>query len=634
MVDSWSGPPGVSGRRTSIASLVWWTGLAVGIPAAHSSSTLDPALTPRFLALAVLAALTVALGAPWRACEVVGTLARRTRAGIVWAYVVYLIASATSLTVAVDVAEGVFDLARSALTGGVFVISAVLLRRDDQALPRLAKLVAASALAHATIGICQYHGLAFTHLPGPRSICSTLANKNLYSSWLLLCLPFLMYGVLELSRGWSAICTIAVQFAMHAIVLAQARSVWLAVLVACASTWLAFWRAEPISATGAHHPASGRRRAGACVVLAVLVVAVTLWLSPATFREMVLRPGAPVSSVTERLTLWTKTCQMAVDHPLLGVGAGNWKIQVPSYGTEGLRSETGDTHFQRPHNDLLWVWAQTGPVGGLAYLALFAFTIGAATAAFRDVSRTANARVQAGCALFGLVAYVVDAQFSFPRERIEHSVYLMLLAATAFSLPGRGPDDHQGWPGGVVKVVMALVPVGVFACIALGCVRANAEFHTRQALVARDRGDWETVVHQVDAGASPLATMDPAATPLAWYRGVANYMLGRFALAHQDFAEAYRHHPYHLHVLNNLGTCYEIAGDHNRALDLYRQALRISPHFAETLLNVAAVDYGLGRFAESLEVLDDVPSAQRDEAYYQRRQVVMAAIAASGVPSR
>jgi len=83
--------------------------------------------------------------------------------------------------------------------------------------------------------------------------------------------------------------------------------------------------------------------------------------------------------------------------------------------------------------------------------------------------------------------------------------------------------------------------------------------------------------------------MDPASTPLPWYRGIANFSLGNTAEALEDFKKAYRIHPYHIHVLNNLGTCYALSGDYQTASKYYKKAIAISPGFIEAVDNLKSV---------------------------------------------
>jgi tetratricopeptide (TPR) repeat protein len=107
------------------------------------------------------------------------------------------------------------------------------------------------------------------------------------------------------------------------------------------------------------------------------------------------------------------------------------------------------------------------------------------------------------------------------------------------------------------------------------------------------------------------------ATPLVWYAGVAQFNLQRQKEAFDAFEQACRQHPYHLHVLNNLASSYELQGNHEKASEYYKQALTISPHFEDALVNLSIVYYNQERYRAASELLancdpeSDNPKLQR-----------------------
>ncbi len=136
-----------------------------------------------------------------------------------------------------------------------------------------------------------------------------------------------------------------------------------------------------------------------------------------------------------------------------------------------------------------------------------------------------------------------------------------------------------------------------------GYIRLNAEIHTKKAFVARRAQNWPTVISEIDKGYSAFATLDPMSTPLQWYRGEANFLLNNVSQAFEDYKKAYNAHPHHIHVLNNLATCYELEGNHNEAIKYYNKALDIFPQFEEALINLGATYYNSGRYEEAYGAL-------------------------------
>jgi heptosyltransferase-3 len=73
-------------------------------------------------------------------------------------------------------------------------------------------------------------------------------------------------------------------------------------------------------------------------------------------------------SMLERFYLWESAANMAKDHPLLGVGPGNFKR---FYATGYILPEAREPYLVHAHNDFLQMAAETGIAGLAAFLYLF-----------------------------------------------------------------------------------------------------------------------------------------------------------------------------------------------------------------------------------------------------------------------
>ena len=52
--------------------------------------------------------------------------------------------------------------------------------------------------------------------------------------------------------------------------------------------------------------------------------------------------------------------------------------------------------------------------------------------------------------------------------------------------------------------------------------------------------------------------------------------------------------PYHIRLLNDLGSTYERLGEYDNAIEIYNRVLKLSPSFMETKLNKIATLYNKG----------------------------------------
>jgi len=571
------------------------------------SAALDTALMPRFLALAAIVLLfTIWLFIKSRTTPAqfdFGVLRR----GIFIAAMLYLLVAALAFGPALNAGESLAELLKIFLALAFLAITTLLFGASPNAIAILSRTVTIAAIAAASIGLCQYFFIAFNSIPGNFLVYGTMANKNLFASFIFICSPFAIYGFLQFAGFWRSASACALALISFCVVITQTRAVWVAIAAAAALMVIVFFIVfKKNFKLAPEQSVFFRRRLLQTTLLAIGVVCAAGFShsrQTAANYKVQRTFERPRSSVDERLRLWGKSLEMIGEHPLLGVGLGHWKIWLPHYGVSGMRSETGLVHFQRPHNDFIWVLAESGPLGLLAYLSIFTIVSFYVYKIWRQ-SSALDAKIFCLLMFFGIAGYLVIACFDFPKERIEHTILLMLMLAAVTSI------YHQTHPLSNTTIsAPALLSLFLFSgilsssAIAVGWVRLNAEIHTKKALAARETGDWPAVIAEIDKGNSPFAAMDPMATPLSWYRGTANFSLKRIDDAFADFQQAYAIHPYHLHVLNNLATCYELKGDHEQAIAHYNQALAISPRFEDALINLSVVYYYQKKYAQARQTL-------------------------------
>jgi putative inorganic carbon (HCO3(-)) transporter len=135
------------------------------------------------------------------------------------------------------------------------------------------------------------------------------------------------------------------------------------------------------------------------------------------------------ASAALRELLFEYSLRMALEHPIFGVGMGNFSssAQVES------EKEHESTQWKQPHNVYTQLAAETGIVGLLLYLAILLITVRICwrvRKATRGKPALSSQHLMAGCLILTLLAYTVSNIFATNA----YSFYLPVFAALAFAL--------------------------------------------------------------------------------------------------------------------------------------------------------------------------------------------------------
>lgn len=135
------------------------------------------------------------------------------------------------------------------------------------------------------------------------------------------------------------------------------------------------------------------------------------------------------SSLAKRLTAWEWSWMMLKEEPILGIGTGNWKINVLKF-----ENKTKDDYYYiyKAHNDFVEIITETGILGGIFYLGIFIIVFFSFFIHYwHSLKRGLDSINFVFLAGLGLLCYSLDAFFNFPIDRPEiailFAVYLGIL---------------------------------------------------------------------------------------------------------------------------------------------------------------------------------------------------------------
>ena len=463
----------------------------------------------------------------------------------------------------------------------------------------IAKSVVIFILISLLIYFIQIY-IAFTNekdfIRSVETISATMGNKNLLASILFLSLPFLFYVYQSANKLWKILVLFLLVLILCSLLVIQSKAVLLGLLFMSASIILFAFR-------------SNSKIILSSIVIISMITSILFIASPKVFKhftqeiDQIVKKKERIENnrIAEndpRASLYIKTIDMIKDNPLLGVGPGNWRKELPKYGLKNTIGQKGDKFVQRPHSDFLWFFAEGGILSGILYILLFVFLL--RETLFFYLNMKDEKRYFFLILFSTILGYIVISLFDFPSERPTHNLFLAIILAIIISerLKKRKSYNTSNKLFGII--LMCLFSIN----IAFASIRYKGDLHMTKALKYNSSSNWNKMIDELDmAYNQSLYDIDNTTTPLMWYYGLAYFNKGEVNIAFDYFKKAYSVNPYHLHVINNLATCYGYNNDYIKAKELYEECLSISPRFEDAALNLAAIYSHEQRDEEALDVL-------------------------------
>jgi O-antigen ligase len=584
-------------KTTSAEPKMYWikyfyAGFIILMPFIYSPQGADPVLLPRQIALC----LFVLTGSGWLLLRLRQVLTISNSLPFLFAAlpVVYAI----SIFQAVNTVEAWYITFKITLFCSFFWVMLALVRQGYLSVKTISLAVAISGLiatiwAVRDLVVLQSVNGDIFEGKNIYKVNATFGHKNLLSAYIFLCFPMVLVQWVFFKKSMLKIVIIisASLLMLSVILLLQTRAVLFALGVSAIAAILLLLFSFPILKR------AQKRIAILFVLGGALLAGSFLYLNRAKLNII-----TQTESFTERANLWNNTWEMINEQPLAGVGAGNWQIHFSKYGmkqfyktnytvTEGL------TTFQRPHNDFLWVWSETGIAGLLVFGLIFIFTM---TYTFRLIKRqeTLSEKFIHAALFIQVLSYIIISLVDFPLERIEHPVVIVSSIAL---IAGGYAGKNKGFR--VKKWVWAVVILFSGYTIYVCSQRWKSELQLKMMYKAHASGDWQNLIKEGNRAQTDYFNMDYYSIPVKWYVGVGQFMLNDLVAAKKSFEEAYRLHPNQVHVLNNYGTCFEKEGNHTRAIELLEEAHRISPTFSDGIINLSGAYFNAGRYDDAYNMI-------------------------------
>jgi len=600
------------------------------LPVFHLSEALDYELMPRLFALSLFLLIYLPFIFLQKSNRIdLGILRNK----IFLVLLGYFLITVVSILFALNYKESYFDVFKTFAFLSLTTALAIVFSNTENWYSNLPKFVVVASFVAFAVGFAQYIDKVIlgtsAFLPDGREIIyevkGIMAHKNQYAISLMLMLPFLGFGIYQNKKGWRWASVAAFVLLMVMIVLLKTRSAWAGILLSTLTTVVItslFPKKFGIS--------TKTRNIVASATIIILIAGGTFInvagkKNPWSFYGKLRSIASPkADNNVFRLKIWKLTTIMISDHPLTGVGAGNWKIHSAKYYNRyNINFEKKQLNWLRPHNDFLWVFAEKGILGILLFLSIFGFTIYyIIKILFSDVQL--DQKILTLFLLSGLICYLTVSFFSFPLERINQQVYLALILASVTTIyhstiEGKNPLRNK-------KIILYPTLVILVMSVIYSSAMLDLEFKVRKTRNAMVQADWRVMLREAQTLPTTFRTLDSEAVPIKSYEADAYSKLGETIKSRDAYIEALKAHPTKINIMNNLGKNYYEMGDYLKAEEMFLRALEILPEYKKALINLSTTYYQMGKYYKTLKTLQKIPWNKRDDTIKRNIKAVKQAL--------
>ena len=292
-----------------------------------------------------------------------------------------------------------------------------------------------------------------------------------------------------------------------------------------------------------------------------------------------------------RPPLWKQTVKMIADHPLSGVGAGNFQREFVQYKSmEHKRSRLAAAVTEHPHNEPLRLAAEMGVPLALLWLLLWLpLWIGPAADAH---SRALHFGAWMLCG-HGLL----DKTLVQPPTALLGLLFLGLLWNRPPTAAGRASRPVPRWLAAAVITTLLLIGIGV------GGAAACSSWYLRAGQVAEDARLPEKAYQDY----CRAAAWNPHLAEARLRAGITAINLNRPQEALPHFAVLAELAPDYAHVNGETGAALAMIGRHAEALPYFRRDVELYPFDQMPVRRLFRALLDNGRYLEALRLARRLP---------------------------
>lgn len=594
-------------------------------PFVYSPFTTDPEISLRYLSLAILL-LGISLAIP--TANLFNF--KHLQSPISLSLIAYTGFSAIAVFRSLNTGDGIYEFSKLLAMVILFVFMTNLIAGQKDSFKQLSQAITGCILLFNAMALFQIVPLIIHSIANnivfsvDNKVHSTLSNKNFYAETLLLSLPFIVYNI-TVTVKWKRILTyIALASTLLFIFVLKCVAVYIgfACLVLLFSIWIIYLQKNSGNSLNLFFSVK-RLFVVTSIAFAILISGFFLIRDKIQYKDIKVKiaaighfathPGLIFkeehalnnNSVYDRLFLARNSIKMFAEHPVFGNGLANWRIYFPKYQLFGNSYWSyGKLRYEHPHNEYLFLLAETGITGLFCWFLILAFAFRILLKSYRSTS-TIDDKFKVIVLTFGIFSFAVLSCFGYPKERFFSMMLLIIMlacvAASEFANKNIQPRPSYS---SALRIILILVAAGISY---VNYQHFKSEVHLRNALDAQLIKNFPEMQSYANKAKNTFHQLDITGTPVEWYIGHAFYHQNNHQMAYPHYKKAAEQNPWHMQVINDYGALEEERGNHQVALEMFNRVLTINPDFMNTKMNLIAVHFNMGNVDKAFELAATYP---------------------------
>ncbi|MFT4664336.1 MAG: O-antigen ligase [Polaribacter sp.] len=525
------------------------------------------------------------------------------------------------ITVGQDLSIAIFIL----LVVGVF-------QKTTKYLPLVIKAMVLIGMFHASIGIAQYFEIGYEEMSNSFPFGFAF-NRTFYGPFMAMLFPFALALLFTGNNRWRAIGGFALIVEILAILLSQCRSAWvgIALLILVANVLIFTLRSEFLKKQ--LRIWWGLNLGG----LLALVLAFTLVTqfniggktiqSTASRISSLFEGGEAINSasstINERILLWGHSLEMMQDHPVMGVGQGNWKLAAPLYINDIPPVSYGDYFLLRPHNSWLQIGVERGIPGLLILLSIWSILFYMAYKIIRGAT-SFRQRISYMALLGCLLVFAVDMVFGFPHIQVGQNTLLAIATGLVIASYDRLDINSMGVssPFKLPKLLF----IGLAILLVANTYHAVENFRFQKIWKkAFDEAATNNLLTTIDLATKAKKywqNLGPNSDPVEVLSSLVYQNNQQLEKALEEIKLAEIHHPNNYRVLNAKGTIYTQMENYVEAEKVYLDCIKLTPNYRALLKNLALNYFKQSDFQNCLQTISKMEIRGDEQLVYMQQESI------------